>query len=313
MGGDVLNECSWWALPPYEDGVRSTKAFSRRNAWSHCAAITSSARRASSMREGCSSHSRSRPWRMSCTRPAPASTSRCFVMAWRVTAVPAVSCVMDSAPPAQRAATSRKRVGSPSAAKTGGDLCKPCARDLRIAPASLKGEVLLDQFHLVGPTALVGGKCLGAALRRQLVEARFGDGQQDTVPRIVQFEHDQCHRLAPVVHVLFHAVGMPAERDALHRLDRFNHPCERRALVGLLHRGHVFVHLCRDDAAGQLLARHERTVEADAEPDAELVRFTQRAPYPFARGFQQDLLLDAIGVRVHRGLRWYKCNRKVAW
>ena len=48
------------------------------------------------------------------------------VSPWRVISVPAVSCAIDIAPPAQRTATKRRRVASPSAAKIGAELRNAC-------------------------------------------------------------------------------------------------------------------------------------------------------------------------------------------
>src|SRR6185312_10752639 len=121
---------------------------------------------------------RSRPWRKSCTRPASASTCKCLVTAWRVMVVPAVSCAIDSAPPAHSATTSRSRVASPSAANTGAlaDNAAALRRE-----RSVRGDIFLDVAHLHGPATGVGAQCGVAARGRQPVEAGLGESQHDAL------------------------------------------------------------------------------------------------------------------------------------
>src|SRR5262245_62590346 len=96
---------------------------------------------------------RSRPRRACRTRPAPASTCRCLVTAWRVTAEPSLSRVIDSGPPAESRATSPRRVASPRAANTdaapGAE--RACALALDI-PADVLG--LDAPSHVVHPVRL---------------------------------------------------------------------------------------------------------------------------------------------------------------
>src|SRR5579875_123560 len=95
---------------------------------------------------------------------------------------------------------------------------------------------------------------------------------------------------------------VPAEREALHRLDLLHQPLEGRALVGRLHRRDFFINLRGRNPPRQSLALDERTIEADTKPGTELLRFAERAPYTLARCLQQNLLLDAIGIPGHRQL-----------
>src|SRR5688572_9419867 len=139
------------------------------------------------MRSGSSSHRRSRPARTSRTRPAFASTCRCFVTAWRVMSVPEVSCAIDFAPLLHRKATSRSRVSSPSAANTGAALRNPALR----SGALTRSDMFLDVFHLCIPTLAVLAKRTEAAVRRYGVEAGFHDGHQRAACRVLQLERHQ--------------------------------------------------------------------------------------------------------------------------
>src|SRR5688572_22247647 len=149
------------------------------------------------MRSGSNSHSRSRPARTSRTRPAFASTCRCLVTAWRVMSVPEVSCAIDFAPLLHRNATSRSRVSSPSAAKTGAALRNPALRS-----GGLTRNMFLDVFHLSVPTLAVLAERLHAPVRRHLVEAGFYDGQQRAALHVLELEHDQRGRLRRVIDAL---------------------------------------------------------------------------------------------------------------
>src|SRR5262245_46395538 len=158
------------------------------------------------MRSGSSSHSRSRPARTSRTRPAFASTCRCFVTAWRVMSVPEVSCAMDFAPLLHRNATSRSRVSSPSAANTGAALRNPALRSCGLT----RSDMLFDVFHLLLPAAAVHPEGVEAPVRRDVVEAGFYDGQQRAALRVLKLELHQGRGLSRVVDVLLHRCRMPA-------------------------------------------------------------------------------------------------------
>src|SRR5689334_10521739 len=171
------------------------------------------------MRSGSSSHSLSRPARTSRTRPALASTCRCFVTAWRVMSVPEVSCTIDFAPLLHRNATSRSRVSSPSAANTGAALRNPA---LRSGGLTRSDDMVFDVRHLLFPTAAVHAEGVEPAMRRNPVEAGFYDGQQRAARRVRELERDERGGLGRIVHILLDGRWMPAPRQqllGLHALD----------------------------------------------------------------------------------------------
>jgi hypothetical protein len=108
----------------------------------------------------------SRPTLTARTTPAPSSTRRCLVTAWRVRRVPSVSRAIERGSPSTSLASSNSRVSSPSAANT-------AALDLSCA-ASLRGirfvEVPGDVLELDLPTLGVLGEHHGAAMRRHAGE-----------------------------------------------------------------------------------------------------------------------------------------------
>src|SRR4051812_40581828 len=97
------------------------------------------------------------------TRPALSITWRCLVTAWRLMSKSAVSWVIDSGPSFDRRETRRRRVSSPSAAKTEAESVNSAiARALR----GMCSQVFLDQGHDHGPPALVRGEGLRPARER---------------------------------------------------------------------------------------------------------------------------------------------------
>src|SRR5579884_4528968 len=88
----------------------STNDFRRASAWSHWAETESRYLRRSWIGRGSSSKRRSRPARTWRTSPAPSSTRRCFVIAWRVRREPEVSSEIEQPCPALSLATSDNRV-----------------------------------------------------------------------------------------------------------------------------------------------------------------------------------------------------------
>src|SRR5262245_63417678 len=97
------------------------------------------------------------------TTPAPSSTRRCLVTAWRVSRVPAVSWVIDCGAPPVRRVTKFRRVPSPSAANTAALVLRAAA----LGRLDMFGDVL----QLRGPAAVVHAEGDVAALGRQLLEA----------------------------------------------------------------------------------------------------------------------------------------------
>src|SRR6267378_3812794 len=112
-------------------------------------------------------------------------------------------------------ATIRSRVSSPNAAKTGAASASLAVADLRdIATrnrSSREREVLLNQLHLRGPAALVGGERLGAPFERNPIETRLGNLQHGAARSLFQLERHQRGRLFRVVDIFFHSERMPAK------------------------------------------------------------------------------------------------------
>src|ERR1700730_6962079 len=97
---------------------------------------------------------------------------------------PVVSLAIDIGPSALRRETRRRRVLSPRAAKTGAESSSS------VVTLELRGlgKMFLDQRHDHGPAALVRGEGLRPARQRDVIESRFGDGQQDPVRDALQLE-----------------------------------------------------------------------------------------------------------------------------
>src|SRR3546814_1192725 len=121
---------------------------------------------------------RSRPWRRLRTTPAAASTRRCLVIAWRLSALSRPSSVIERCALSPSLPTSARRVGSPRAANTTAAL--EARRDQRDRAMRRRAslDMALDVLHLLGPTAVVHAEGLVAAVRWDAVEARFGHRQQ---------------------------------------------------------------------------------------------------------------------------------------
>ncbi len=115
---------------------------------------------------------------MSRTKPASASTCRCFVTAWRVISVPDVSCLIDTALPVHRTPIRRRRVSSPSAAKIGAEFASDGVSDAAFFEGALwRGDMFFNVLHLFVPAAAVHAECFRATRRRDIVKSGFDDGQ----------------------------------------------------------------------------------------------------------------------------------------
>src|ERR1700674_2345704 len=242
---------------------------------------------------------RSRPRRTPWTRPAPARTSRCFVIAWRVTADPAVSRTIDCGPPAHSRATSASRVSSPSAAKTGPARARP-------AVLALCGDMPLDVLELLGPALVVHAEGLGAARGRYLVEARLGHGELRAAGDLLETELHESRRLARIVHAGLDRVRMPAVGEQALGIDPFDRYFHHQVLVAR-----------RSDFASNAGARRERALELHAKPGAKLLRVRDRAPDPRPLRAQNNLSFDAVRAHMQPSdwilaPRPVKCNPEVA-
>src|SRR4030081_1183606 len=102
---------------------------------------------------------------------------------------------MDIGPCSQRRETSRKRVSSPNAAKSGAE---PFGHAVAFELRRLD-KVALKQFCRHLPTLLVRRKRLTPAFERDLIEAGLRDGHHDSIRRFLQREDDECGRLRRVV------------------------------------------------------------------------------------------------------------------
>src|SRR5882672_3045739 len=220
---------------------------------------------------------RSRPRRTPRTRPAPARTSRCLLTAWRVTEVPPVSRAIESGPWAERRDTSASRVGSPSAVKMGATRARSAPRDMP-----------LDVLELRGPAVIVHAERLGPARGGDAVETRLDHGELRAAVLLLELELDQGGGLAGVVHFGIDGVGMPAVGEEPFGLDPLDHHFHGQVVVAL-----------DGELALQARPRLERAFEFDAEPGAELAGVGEGGPDTGARGAQEELLFDAIGVRRH--------------
>src|SRR4051812_30818933 len=99
----------------------------------------------------------SRPWRRARTRSASARVLRCLVIAWRVTSAPAVRAAMERGPVVESWVRTRRRVGSPRAAKIGAVLAaaEVALRDMAFDVGCLGGPAV--GVHAEGFVAAGGG------------------------------------------------------------------------------------------------------------------------------------------------------------
>src|SRR5213592_2735425 len=95
---------------------------------------------------------------------------------------PAPRCTVDSGPSAPRRATRPRRVASPSAANNGAAAPRPALAALA------RRDMTRDVLHLLGPAAVVHAERLGAARRRDAVEARFDDAEERTLVGVLEAE-----------------------------------------------------------------------------------------------------------------------------
>src|SRR5262245_49015707 len=136
-------------------------------------------------RRCCNSQMTSRPLRWLRISPACSITRKCFVIPCRVTFAPEASSVIDCGPSTQSLLTNLILVSSPSAAKMSAG---PDGLD-RISLF----QILLDQFGLLLPSALVGFEGLGAAMQWNFVETGFGNRQENAGVFLLQFKSDERH------------------------------------------------------------------------------------------------------------------------
>src|SRR5262245_24167619 len=218
-------------------------------------------------------------------------TRRCFVIACRVMSKRSVSFAIDVGPRSPSRDTMPSLVSSPRAKNTAADFAiDPLAATLRRA-----GKMLLDEPHLRVPAAFVRREGFRTPLEGNPVEARFGHGQKHAVRLLLERELDERGRFLRVVDAGLDGVRMPAEREETLRFDADNGDLERHATVGLLRPGDLGVRFRRHDDATQGSPRHERSVESDAEPFAELPGVGQGLPDTRPRGAQQNVFLDPVG------------------
>src|SRR6266849_10746586 len=99
---------------------------------------------------------------------------------------------MESGPSSHSRATSRRRVASPSAAKTG-------AASTRLASLPVR-DIPLNALQLRGPPAVVHPERFGATRCRETIEPRLHDREDRFAAHLVQLELDERRRLRRVVH-----------------------------------------------------------------------------------------------------------------
>ena len=108
-------------------------------------------------------------------------TRKCFEIAWRVTLEPDVSRVMDIGPCPLRRTTRRNLVLSPNAAnRDAGTFARAIAMFLRVLR-----KIFLDELYHQRPAAFVCTESLCTARKRDLVKARFGNGELHAVRRLL--------------------------------------------------------------------------------------------------------------------------------
>ena len=111
------------------------------------------------------------------TNPAFHITSKCLVIACRVTFVPFVSRVMDIGPSSQSREINISRVSSPKAAKIAAD-CLGCSAAFDLFRAD---KIFLDKLQDYVPSFFIRGERLDSPRQRDLVKPRFGDRQQHSI------------------------------------------------------------------------------------------------------------------------------------
>src|SRR3979409_1199639 len=167
----------------------------------------------------------SRPTRAGRTTPAPSRTRRCLVTACRVSRVPDVRREIDCGSPVVSLASNPRRVSSPRAAKTDALVLKAAAL-LR-----LMFDMPRDVLDLGRPAAFVHAEGLVAAVRRQLVEARFDDAQPRAGCRLLPGEFDQRRAVAVVVLLGIDGIGVPGEGEQPLGLHLLHHSLPGNVLV----------------------------------------------------------------------------------
>src|ERR1700722_17553964 len=249
--------------------------------------MSSNVRRASSSCVGSNSHSLSRPTLTSRTRPAAASTPKCFVMACRDMSVPDVSCVIDMAPPPHRAAISLSRISSPRAANTGAEICNDLG--LAAAAALRLTDMLFDVLHLLIPPRTVHAEHVRAARQRYFIQARLNQGEHRAAIDLLKLEHDQSRRFLRIVDLGIDSRRVPAPGKQLLRHDPFDEHVHSQMLVARI----------SDLSLNVLPSLEGLAFEIDAKPVAQFFRVGHRAPYTAAGRLDQYLSFNAISRCVH--------------
>src|SRR5579883_3027263 len=284
--GWFLSRCSAsWSVLGALSCSSSTNIFRRPSAASHCCAIWSRERRASSSRFVSSVQMRSRPRRLSWTRPASARMCRCLVI--------------DCGPPAPRRSSSANGVASPSAAKSG-------AASAGSRVPLLRRDIAGDVRELLRPALVIHAEGDGTARQRDAFEAGLDHRELRAVGDVGELKLDQCGRLAGVVHTGLNGVGMPAVGQQVLRFNPLNRDLQGQVLMTR-----------SGEATREARARREVTLQCQAEPGAELLRLREGAPDPRTWRVQDDGLLDAIHAHMqppdciipHLAV---KCNRLIA-
>src|SRR5437867_9185853 len=198
---------------------------------------------------------------------------------------------MDADPSSQRRTTSRKRIASPRAAKSGTELSNSAAatglRRLR--------KVFLDELDDDAPAFFVALKRLCAARERDLVKAGFGNGEHDAVGDLFQGEFDERRRFVRIIHAGLDGIGVPAKGEEAFGFDAVHGDFERDMLMLLLELCNFSVDGSPYNLPSDAFSRLEGSVELDAEPGGEFLGVGYCAPDTFERGAEKNLFLDAVG------------------
>src|SRR5205823_4048935 len=121
--------------------------------------------------------------------------------------------------------TRRRRVGSPSAAKTG-------AASASLRTATLRPrDIARDVLGLLGPPLLVHAERLTAARERNAVEPRLDDGELGRAVLLFQAEFDERRGLGRIVDLRINRVRVPAKGEVALGVDPLDQHLQRQVLV----------------------------------------------------------------------------------
>src|SRR5918996_5117691 len=206
------------ALRRQRSSARRFRAASRA---SHSAATAAIHRAADSSGSGRTLKSTSRPWRRLSTRPARSRTARCLITAGRLTGMTAARALALPSPRAASRSSTRRRVGSASAANSW-----PCSTAAAVISGGHPDGVLLELAELHPPALCVALEVLAPLHLRavQHREAALDHAQARAVALGDEGELDPGRVAFGGVHAAGIRERRPAEREEALRLHRRDPP-----------------------------------------------------------------------------------------